>query len=120
MPFLLIIIEILKIERDYHCGLFFYFLEVPPITLIVLLNGLPAISPLNRHWNFIWGFVYTFYAHCLPSFLLLRFYKSNMIFIGVYFLLSRSPTNPRDHAITMACPLSLVLIVIGFYFRFCL
>ncbi len=66
MLFLLIIIEILKIECDCLCGLFFYFLEVLPTIVIVQLNGLPIISPLNCHWDSIWGLFLVFTPAAFP------------------------------------------------------
>ncbi len=38
----------------------FYFLEVPSTIVIVLLNGLSIVSPLNHHWDYICGFIYSF------------------------------------------------------------
>ncbi len=44
---LLIVIGILKFEHNYHWGLFFYFLEVPPTATgsgTILLYGPPIVA----------------------------------------------------------------------------
>jgi hypothetical protein len=71
---LFIIIEILKIEHNYHWGLLFYFLKVQPI-----------VPHLNCHWISIWDFVYSFYrSHHASS----PYSFINLLFFPLYYHLS--------------------------------
>ena len=38
----------------------FYFLEVPPTVVTMLSNGLCVVPPINRHWDSICSFAYSF------------------------------------------------------------
>lgn len=66
LPTPFIIIEILSIKNNYRWSLFFYFLEVPPIVMAMLVNSLLVVPSLNHHWdfkiesNYLWGSVYSF------------------------------------------------------------